>query len=476
MQHAAAEISEALFPDTLHAARRRLQAALPLRARARARRRHRDRPAAAPEPARRSAVRLARAGPAAREGDVVRSRRCRRASASSSSRCRSRSTRFCEVGRRETQPTSEHSAHCSRTRCANSSSAASASRVPDGRLARQGAARAPAHELPRRRRGRARARRRARSRSRSKASSARPRSSRSARPSRASSATGCARGISATCPRRSRSRAAGASSPAIPALVDEGDSVAIRLFDVKQAADERDARRRAAAAAHRAQGADAPARERLAGLPPARRCSCAASANAEELQEDLIDAIADRAFIGDDALPRTQKAFEAQRARARTRLPAVTEAAMRLFAAIAEEYQRVVRAACVGQRPARAARRRHPRAAVAARLQGFLQRDAVGAARAPAALSRRRCRCGSTSTATARSATRSTPRASRSSRSATTSGCEKQRKAGVADPRLEEFRWHLEELRVSLFAQELKTPYPVSYKRLEKIWNGIRGI
>jgi ATP-dependent helicase HrpA len=47
-------------------------------------------------------------------------------------------------------------------------------------------------------------------------------------------------------------------------------------------------------------------------------------------------------------------------------------------------------------------------------------------------------------------------------------------KAGLRDPRLEEFRWHLEELRVSLFAQELKTPYPVSYKRLEKIWNSIR--
>jgi len=28
--------------------------------------------------------------------------------------------------------------------------------------------------------------------------------------------------------------------------------------------------------------------------------------------------------------------------------------------------------------------------------------------------------------------------------------------------------------RVSLFAQELKTPYPISYKRLEKFWNGMR--
>jgi len=41
---------------------------------------------------------------------------------------------------------------------------------------------------------------------------------------------------------------------------------------------------------------------------------------------------------------------------------------------------------------------------------------------------------------------------------------------GVADARLEEFRWLLEELRVSLFAQELRTPQPVSVKRLEKVW------
>ena len=41
---------------------------------------------------------------------------------------------------------------------------------------------------------------------------------------------------------------------------------------------------------------------------------------------------------------------------------------------------------------------------------------------------------------------------------------------GVSDARLSEFRWLLEELRVSLFAQELKTPQPVSVKRLEKAW------
>ena len=38
-------------------------------------------------------------------------------------------------------------------------------------------------------------------------------------------------------------------------------------------------------------------------------------------------------------------------------------------------------------------------------------------------------------------------------------------------PRLEEFRWLIEELRVSLFAQELRTPFPVSAKRLQKFWD-----
>ncbi|MDR1229163.1 MAG: ATP-dependent RNA helicase HrpA [Azoarcus sp.] len=47
-----------------------------------------------------------------------------------------------------------------------------------------------------------------------------------------------------------------------------------------------------------------------------------------------------------------------------------------------------------------------------------------------------------------------------------------RRRAGVADPELEAFRWLLEELRVGLYAQALKTPMPVSVKRLQKIWEG----
>jgi ATP-dependent helicase HrpA len=39
---------------------------------------------------------------------------------------------------------------------------------------------------------------------------------------------------------------------------------------------------------------------------------------------------------------------------------------------------------------------------------------------------------------------------------------------------LAQFGWLLEELRVSLFAQELKTPVPVSGKRLAKLWDTLR--
>ncbi|TCW80453.1 ATP-dependent RNA helicase HrpA [Burkholderia sp. SRS-46] len=47
-------------------------------------------------------------------------------------------------------------------------------------------------------------------------------------------------------------------------------------------------------------------------------------------------------------------------------------------------------------------------------------------------------------------------------------------RGGVADARLAEFRWLLEELRISLFAQELRTPMPVSVKRLVKVWESMQ--
>ncbi len=46
--------------------------------------------------------------------------------------------------------------------------------------------------------------------------------------------------------------------------------------------------------------------------------------------------------------------------------------------------------------------------------------------------------------------------------------------AKASDLKLQEYRWMLEELRVSLFAQELKTPMPVSVKRLQKVWESMQ--
>jgi len=46
---------------------------------------------------------------------------------------------------------------------------------------------------------------------------------------------------------------------------------------------------------------------------------------------------------------------------------------------------------------------------------------------------------------------------------------------GAGHARLDEYRWLVEELRVSFFAQELRTPQPVSAKRLDKVWAQLAG-
>jgi ATP-dependent helicase HrpA len=48
---------------------------------------------------------------------------------------------------------------------------------------------------------------------------------------------------------------------------------------------------------------------------------------------------------------------------------------------------------------------------------------------------------------------------------------EKKLKKEVLIPEQDAFRWALEELRVSVYAQQLKTAYPISAKRLDKLWD-----
>jgi ATP-dependent helicase HrpA len=49
--------------------------------------------------------------------------------------------------------------------------------------------------------------------------------------------------------------------------------------------------------------------------------------------------------------------------------------------------------------------------------------------------------------------------------------CGQENSPRLNKPLLSRYRWLVEELRVSLFAQELKTPYPVSAKRLSLLWD-----
>lgn len=50
----------------------------------------------------------------------------------------------------------------------------------------------------------------------------------------------------------------------------------------------------------------------------------------------------------------------------------------------------------------------------------------------------------------------------------------RDREQGIADPALQQYRWMIEELRISLFAQELKASMPVSAQRLQKQWELVR--
>ncbi|MEK6594034.1 MAG: ATP-dependent RNA helicase HrpA [Pseudomonadota bacterium] len=259
-----------------------------------------------------------------------------------------------------------------------------------------------------------------------------------------------------------------------PALADEGECVAIRLFDVRQAAD-------AAMRAGVARLLRLLLKEQMKQLEKNLRgfehaaLQLRGAAAADDLREDLLAAIVDRAFLGEDALPRTQKDFEAQRGRARARLPAVSEAACRLFAAIADEYHRVSLALGASKSKSALAR---PAADIRVQLPRLVYKGYFSAtpweqlAHLPRYLKAMQLRLDKYGRDPQRDEKHAASIAQLWQRYE--ERLEKQKKAGAVDPRLAQFRWQIEELRVSLFAQELRTPYPVSYKRLDKLWAAMR--
>ncbi|HZQ62384.1 MAG TPA: ATP-dependent RNA helicase HrpA [Casimicrobiaceae bacterium] len=253
-----------------------------------------------------------------------------------------------------------------------------------------------------------------------------------------------------------------------PALVDEGDSVAITLLDTAEAA--QSATRAGVVRLIRIALADALARYEKG--PPGFASTVLAlkpAVGADKLLAEALDAICDRAFVGEDPLPRSEKAFTEQVKRARTRLPAVAESAFRLLAAIATRYQALNQrvATIAGRAPAFAAEIRARRDGLV--YPGFFSGTPWNhlnhVPRYLEALERRVAKFAENPARDARHAGNVAAWWQRY-----LERVEKNREAKRQEPALAEFRWLLEELSVSLFAQELKTPLPVSYKRVEKAW------
>ncbi len=258
-----------------------------------------------------------------------------------------------------------------------------------------------------------------------------------------------------------------------PALVDESDAASIKLFDSRSTADH--AMRAGVARLMRFELKEQMKQlDKTLGNLNQLAIQLRSTISPDALKEDLMNAIIDRAFFGDDDLPRSEKQFNELKQRARARLPAVSTGLLRMADDIAREYfavsaklnhtstaqaklsadcraqlGRLVYKGCFSATPWE--RLQHlPRylKGIIMRWEKYTANPERDAKHAPAINGL--CK-------------RYEERA------------DKNRKAGIQDERLDEFRWMIEELRISLFAQELKTPMPVSGKRLEKMWESLQG-
>ena len=187
--------------------------------------------------------------------------------------------------------------------------------------------------------------------------------------------------------------------------------------------------------------------------------------NADTLRDDLTQAVCDRAFIGEDELPRNEKAFKEQIKRARSRLPAVKEALSRYLQETAAAYAELN--GKLGKHPLTHLMRQRLQTLLAA---GFATRTPWAQwPRLPIYLKAMTLRLEKYSGNPARDAAREADIQELEQMWQEKTDSLVKQGLPVSDD-LAAFKWMIEELRVSLFAQELKTPYPVSVKRLLKEW------
>jgi ATP-dependent helicase HrpA len=257
-----------------------------------------------------------------------------------------------------------------------------------------------------------------------------------------------------------------------PALEDNIDAVSVRLFDTENEAETN--HRKGVARLMRFELKEQ-IKQLEKGLPNFNQYALTFRniMSPDDLREDILTAIADRAFIGEDDLPRDNAEFMKLKQRARTRLPAVSEAIARQAQAIAIEYQNLVNSQA--KMPAtvnRLKRDVEQQVQLLVYKNCFSQTPWAHLTNVPRYLKALRLRIQ-----------KQPANPDRDGKNAASVGFIWQKwqdkvtqinASGSHIPcALQEYRWLVEELRVSLFAQELKTPFPVSIKRLEKTWQDI---
>jgi ATP-dependent helicase HrpA len=254
-----------------------------------------------------------------------------------------------------------------------------------------------------------------------------------------------------------------------PALVDEGDSVRLTVLDTAAKA-QAETRKGVTRLVRLTLKEQVRALERLFTPDKQLALSYIAYGSGDQLRESLLQASLDRAVWADPAPVRTRSEFEARLKQARARLQIVGQEYLRLAEVILAEAHEVRKALEAPQ----VAAFRHAAADIERQLKalvfpGFIAQVAYERLQHyPRYLAAMRRRLEKLPHAPDRDEqhTRELARWGQQLHAR----AERNRKAGTVEPGLEEFRWMLEEQRVSLFAQELKTPFPISYKRLAKAW------
>ncbi|CAZ88039.1 ATP-dependent RNA helicase HrpA [Thiomonas arsenitoxydans] len=254
-----------------------------------------------------------------------------------------------------------------------------------------------------------------------------------------------------------------------PALVDKGGAVDVEVFDTAEEAARlhRSGLRRLFALQLRDQIKHA--EKNLPGFQQAAM-QFMSLGTAELLRAQIVDAALDRAFLV-EPLPADKPAFAQRLSEGKPRFQLLAAEMARLAAQILDEYAQVQKKlAAFKNQPAL-------HADIRAQLQALLPPRFIAEAppaqiahfpRYLQAIGRRLDKFRTDPARDAQLGTQLAPWLTRWQREAASYH-------GHLPPRLQELRWLLEELRVSLFAQELRTPMPVSLKRLEKVWAQWQG-